>query len=143
MEKLSEHFLGDVMVTPAETAGQCGVSPQCHWGCSETPGKGQIPLLQQSLGSETLNFPMSLSMRFTSGPTCLWNPWKTTFQRSFDDIIFLGRQRRGSVGQGMLLFSVVKGVDLVNHPRLLDGQLRHRTNSIFLLLFLNKKTPLK
>lgn len=29
---------------------------------------------------------------------------------------------------------------LVNHPRMLDGQLRHGTDSIFLSLFLNKKT---
>lgn len=57
-------------------------------------------------------------------------------------MIFLGREKR-SAGQEMLLFSVVKGVDLVNHPRVLDGQLRHRTDSIFLLLVLNKKTFLK
>lgn len=40
-------------------------------------------------------------------------------------------KREGSMGPGMLLFSAVKGVDFGNGLRLLDGQLRLRTDNIF------------
>lgn len=64
--KLSEHFLGDVMGTPAEIAGQCHVSQQCHWGYNETLQVTDSASAVEPGEGNTLYFHMSPSMHFTS-----------------------------------------------------------------------------